>query len=477
VSIPEQVTDRGYGSKIAAVEPGGVEFIPLAERHGSSRQLLWTFCSPNMEFATVGVGILGTLGLGMSFWHTFLAIVLGVALGALFQGILSVWGPRHGLPQMVIGRSAFGYLGNILPAGVNTIVAGVGWFAVNSVSGALALHALFSGLDTHVCLVLVLLVEIAIAFCGHNLVQAMQRYAGPVLAVVFVVASIWVLTKVHPGAASQPIPGAFLIETTAVFGYAAGWNPFAADYTRYLAPDTRRGPLGFYSGFGIVLSCVLLMTAGAAVVTAGQTVFDPSAFTNLLPTFFGKVTLVAVVVGATAANAMNIYSGSMSFMALGIDLPTRRARALIGLALSVAGAVVSFYGLPNAGATYTNYLLIIGYTIAPWLGVVLVDRLLRRGQDIQPLLEDRRFVNLAGPVAYAVSAVVSIWLFSNQTKYIGLVPKNHPGVGDLTCLVGFVLAAAVYAVIHRLVPPHTTPVATPAGPQISLPVTKEATTV
>ena len=39
-------TGRDYGTKVAAVEPGGVEFIPLDERHGSPIQLLWTWAVP-----------------------------------------------------------------------------------------------------------------------------------------------------------------------------------------------------------------------------------------------------------------------------------------------------------------------------------------------------------------------------------------------------------------------------------------------
>src|SRR3954470_13664118 len=125
---------RDYGDKVVAVEPGGVEFIPLDERHGSPVQLLWTWTSPNLEFATVGVGILGPLYFGLSFWQAVAAIVLGTALGGLTQGVLSTWGPGHGLAQMVISRSGFGFLGNALPAGLNAVVAGIGWFAVNSVS-------------------------------------------------------------------------------------------------------------------------------------------------------------------------------------------------------------------------------------------------------------------------------------------------------------------------------------------------------
>ncbi len=32
-----------YGTKVVVVEPGGVEAIPKGERHGSARQLLWTW--------------------------------------------------------------------------------------------------------------------------------------------------------------------------------------------------------------------------------------------------------------------------------------------------------------------------------------------------------------------------------------------------------------------------------------------------
>ena len=44
----------------------------------------------------------------------------------------------------------------------------------------------------------------------------------------------------------------------------------------------------------------------------------------------------------------------------------------------------------------------------------------------------------------AVGAGVSIWLFSNQTKYTGLVPTHFPSTGDLTFEVGFVLTAVIY---------------------------------
>ena len=50
--------------------------------------------------------------------------------------------------------SPFGWFGNALPAGLNAVIAGIGWFAVNSVSGALALNSL-TGMPSWLCLLIV----------------------------------------------------------------------------------------------------------------------------------------------------------------------------------------------------------------------------------------------------------------------------------------------------------------------------------
>src|SRR5487761_1381492 len=130
------VREGTYGDKVVAVEPGGAEFIPLNERHGRPVQLFWTWTSPNLEFATIFVGVIGVALLGLGYW------------------------------------------GNILPAGLNALTAGIGWFAVNSVSGTLALNTL-THLAKPACLVIIVLVQVVVAFFGYNLVHAFERYAFP----------------------------------------------------------------------------------------------------------------------------------------------------------------------------------------------------------------------------------------------------------------------------------------------------------
>lgn len=440
-----------YGDKTVAVEPGGVEIIPESERHGSPLQLLWTWTSPNLEFATIGVGIIGALFFGLSFGQCVAAIVLGTALGSTTHGVLTSWGPASGLAQMVLSRTGFGFLGNILPAGLNALIAGIGWFAVNSISGALALHALVDGLPKWLCLLVIVAAQLTVASYGHNLVHTFERYALPLLGVVFLIGAVIVFSKADLGAPGKPIPGAFLIETAAAFGYACGWNPYASDYSRYLPATSDRRRAGLFAGLGIFVSCVVLESAGAAMVSAAGKAanVDPGVYTDLLPTFLGKLTLLCIAVGAVAANALNIYSGAMSFLALGVKLPPRRARAIVAVVFGVAGFVLALFGLKNAGENYENFLLVIAYWIGPWLGVVLVDRHLRRGTDVTSVALDTKHVNWAGPIAMFAGMVVSIWLFSNQTKYVGVVPKAHGGIGDITFLVGFLVAGALYAVLPK----------------------------
>ena len=97
--------NRDYGDKVVAVEPGGVEFIPLDERHGRPINLFWTWTSPNMEFATITVGLLGPVAFGMDFAQSVLAIVVGTVLGSITHAVLSGWGPAAGLPQMVLSQT------------------------------------------------------------------------------------------------------------------------------------------------------------------------------------------------------------------------------------------------------------------------------------------------------------------------------------------------------------------------------------
>jgi purine-cytosine permease-like protein len=460
------VREGEYGARVVAVEPGGIEYIPAAERHGRPRQLFWTWNSPNLEFATIYVGVLPIVLFGGGFWPTVIGLVIGTALGSLTLGILSTWGPRFGVPQMVQSRGAFGFVGNMLPAGLNTITAGVGWFAVNSISGAFALETFtdlvgWGHLDFQVALGIVVLLQVVVAFGGYNMVHAFEKLLLPYLGGVFVAATVYILAASHPGTgfnAHAPVAfggtsGAFLIAVFVAYGYAIGWNPYASDYSRYLPQNADPLRVALAAGVGVFVSCAVLEIAGAGLATVAGTSWGPTdvptaQFIKPLPHVLGILGTLGIAVGAVAANALNVYSAAVSFLTLGIRLGLKQRRAIVALLFGCVGFLVARTGNVGPGSKYESYLLLITYWIAPFVAVVLVDYAMRCGRYDEARFFDMRHNPWQGAVSMlaGIAASVPFW---NQSLWQGPVASAHPELGDLSFLVAFVVAAVVHFVLTR----------------------------
>src|SRR5499427_4984914 len=459
------IREGEYGDRVVAVEPGGIEYIPDRERHGTPLKLFWTWMSANLEFATIFVGVLPVAFFGMGFADAAIALVLGTALGSITHAVLSSWGPRFGVPQMVQSRGAFGYLGNLLPAGLNTFTATVGWFIVNSVAGAFALISLFGPLlhwftlPFWLAFLIIVAAQVVIAFAGHNLVHEFEKYAFPYLAIVFGVAAILIFGQAHfaqgiNGKVQGPLgeTGAFTLTFTAAFGYAVGWNPYASDYTRYLPSSTSRFMTGLWAGLGVFVSCAILEVMGAALVTIPVGGTPPASptdqFIKPLPGVLAGLALLGIAIGAVTANVINVYSGALSFLVLGVRLPLRIRRALVALIAGVVGYIVgvALQSQVGPGSKYEDFLLLISYWIAPFLAVVLVDYWMRRGSYDERLFYDSRYWPWQGAVAMVVGIAAS-FPFWNNALYTAPLAKAVPQLGDITFVVGFVVTAVVYFVL------------------------------
>jgi NCS1 nucleoside transporter family len=471
------IREGEYGDRVATVEPGGVEFISHAERHGKPIDLLWTWISPNLEFATIFVGVLGIAVFGLSFAETAVAIVVGTLLGSITHAVLSSWGPKFGVPMMVESRGAFGFLGNILPAGLNAFTGSIGWFIVNSVSGAFALQALAGLINWSapfwLAFLVVVVAQVAIATLGHNFIHVFERWALPLLGIVFAVACVFIFAKANYGVAANPGPighfGAFMLLFVAVFGYAAGWNPYAADYTRYLPPTVDRKMVGLWAGLGVFISCVVLELAGAALAAVPGTKWGPNDIPTVqlkqaMPDFVYYLTLLCIAIGAVAANAINIYSGTLSLVAVGIremGMTLRQRRAVLAVTAGVLGFVIGVVGQANVGpgSKYESFLLLISYWIAPWLAIVFVDYWIRKGDyGDESIFFNTHYQRWQGISAMVIALIVSVGLFGNvYGVYVGPIPNNNGAIGDITPIVGFILSGALYYAFDMVTRRQTAP--------------------
>jgi nucleobase:cation symporter-1, NCS1 family len=443
-----------YKDQVLEVEPTGIERVSDAQRHGAPWHLFGVWFSANAEIATWMVGLTIAATYGTDLRSAAIGIALGNVAGFAVLGVLAAMGPQYGVPQMVAGRLAFGRYGNIAPAALS-FLAGVGWFAINTVFGAYALQTL-AGFPYAAALAIMLVLQVALAVYGYNLIHLFERASVVLLALGFLALAI--VTFRHAGwnvpfnshapiAGGGPLAG-FIFATALSFSYALGWVPCASDYSRYLPSSSSRTAIWWYSFAGCAIPCIALEIMGAGAVTAARHV----DFTTALPTqavsallgtgWIAALVLLAVVLGTLTANCMNLYSGALAAL---VAFDVRVKRAIAALLVGVIGAVLATGGgRPEQMAVYyTNFLLLLSYWASPWAGVVLVDWWMRRHRNDDP---ERPARWRPGVIAWIAGLAASA-PFWNQAWFAGPVARAHPQLGDLSYYVGFFVAAIITVVL------------------------------
>ncbi|MBV8298365.1 MAG: cytosine permease [Candidatus Eremiobacteraeota bacterium] len=475
------------------------------ERHGTPRDLFFLWFGANAETATFAVGILSVALYGTSLRGAALGLLAGNALAYVVVGLLSRMGPRYGLPQMVASRRAFGRDGNVLPA-VLAFLAGVGWFAVDSVFGAQALGAL-AHLSYPAALAVLLIAQVVLAVYGHNAIHAFERIASAALLIGFATIAAAMLARVRldapfdahaPFAAGGETAG-IVFSAALAFAYAIGWGPAASDYSRYLpaASDPRAVTRWAFLG-GFVPSAILELL-GAAAVTAtrapGIASATPAQTIGLLAHGNGLVAsigLATVLIGTMSANCLNLYSGALAALvawdARRRIVPALGVAAVLG-ALTLAVLLAARANDPAAHFSAAAVALavvavgalgfvVVRWTLARWQSAVAVGALggaLAFG-SADPTGTAHLYANFLGlltmwaapwagvllatrgatPRRTDARALVA-WLtgvaasmpFWQQSWLTGPLASAYPQLGDVSYFLAFAVAYAVATALRR----------------------------
>lgn len=405
---------------------------------------------------------------------------------------------------MVASRRAFGRDGNVLPA-VLAFLAGVGWFAVDSVFGAQALGALAHVAYTP-ALAIVLVAQVVLAVYGHNAIHAFERFAGIALVIGFAVIAIVTLSYAHLDAAFDArAPFAVGGESAGIvfaaalaFSYSVGWGPAASDYARYLPRGSDPRAVTAWAFLGGFVPSAILELLGAAAVTAthspGIASATPADTIRLLAHGNGVVAtigLVTVLIGTVSANCLNLYSGALA------ALVAWDVRGRIGSALS-AGAIVAALTVVVLLAARVNdpaarfgpvvvvvvalaigtlAFVVVRWTLARWQSAVVVG-ILGGGLALAgagPTATAHLFGNFLGllttwaapwagvllatrgATAQRINATALVaWLagivislpFWQQSWFSGPLATAHPGLGDISYFISFAVAYAVAAMLR-----------------------------
>ena len=440
-----------YGDRVAIPEPYSIEHIPFAERHGHSRQLLWLWLAANLTIADYAIGFV-PVALGLSIVPAILALALGNILGGLVLAWSAAMGPAAGYPQMFIGRRAFGRVGGYLPAALNWLST-AGWFTVNTILGSFAVQLLVPALPFPVAAAILVVVQSLLVIYGHNVIQTFERYLALILGVLFAIATVIALTHSSTIAAWHPKPGVgtlalFAIVLAISFSYIMSWSPYASDYSRYLPEITSRSYIAIYVFIGAVVASFLTELVGLLVGILAPAGATPVAALKTVMGGFGAFAVAAVILGATTANVLNLYSNTMSAKVLDVRLQ-RWQLAMIG---GLLGFILALLGYQNFTQNYQNFLIVLDYWIMPWLAVVLLDFYVFRHREPMGFSQAVP-VNWSGLIAWVIGLGVSMLFISEQFQVFGL--KAHGpfatwfGDADFGYFIGFLVAGVLYGLLNR----------------------------
>jgi nucleobase:cation symporter-1, NCS1 family len=431
------------------VEQVGIEHIPDDQRHGAAGRVFTLWFAANLTVADYVIGVLTVQVFGLTVIQTLPVLAVGNLLGGLVLGLSAAMGPRLGFPQMLSSRSSFGKRGNYLFGGLNWIST-VGWFTVNTILGVEAVQAVFPAANFYAVATAFVAVQIIVAVYGHDFIHLFEKVMSIVLALLFSGIFVLTLPRLHDvvpigGTVAVPTLGAYGVVLAVSFSYLMSWSPYASDYSRYLPSSTSARKVVLYALIGGAGASFAVEVIGALVgsLTPGLGFFG-GLYNFAGP--FGPLAILAIILGAMAANALNIYTNALS--ALVLDIRTKRwvavlAGGLVGLALSFAGQV-------NFELNFENFLLVLDYWIMPWLGIVLVDYYVSRRTSVQsstgaPSLDGRALA------AYVVAVLVSVPFMVPAIHLwypVGALASLFGGA-DFSYFVSFLVAAELTYLLRK----------------------------
>jgi NCS1 family nucleobase:cation symporter-1 len=436
----------------ATIEKTGIEHIDAEQRHGSSGRVFTLWFAANLTIADYVIGVLCVTAFGLTVGQALPVLLLGNTLGGLALGLSAAMGPRLGYPQMLSSRSSFGRRGNYVFGGLNWIST-AGWFTVNTILGVEALQAVYPQLNFYLTATLLVAVQVVIAIYGHDFIHLFEKVMSVVLGLLFLGVFLLTLPSLGKaldfvpsgGSAGFPALSALGVVLAASFSYLMSWSPYASDYSRYLPTSTSGKRVAVYALAGGAAASFAIEVIGALVgsLTPGQGFFQGLySFSGS----FGPLAILAILLGAVAANALNIYTNSLS--ALVLDVRTKRwvtvvAGGVVGLALSLIGQV-------NFAANFENFLLVLDYWIMPWLGVVLVDFFVvgrtTPESSANPLSWDWKALSV-----YAVAVVISVPFMVPALRLgspFGSLAYLFGGA-DFSYFISFAVACVLTFVVRR----------------------------
>ncbi len=480
------------------IEQHGIDFIPESERWATPKDIfgMWAGASVQIEYFIYGA-ILMTFGL--TFAQVIVVIVLG-NLSYFLLGLCSLQGPQTGTAVFAINRAPFGPNGS-RPISLFNWVTQIG-FEVEGlilIVGAglvLITKAGFSyGDPAEVILVIsAVLIQGILPFLGHAAIVKSLRALTIPFVILFAVLLGFAIPHAHlhgVHSADWETYTEGLAFTIALSGL--GWTECGNDYTRYVPRDASKGSIVGWMFLGTAIPEIFMMVLGAATFTFisssaqsaawnGSNPFEALHIQHTIPSWVVALFLIFAIVQLFGINSLDLYSSGVSLQAMGLKL--KRYQAVVLDSILACGLTIWAMFQSTFSLYMKEFVGVIIVWIAPWLGIYLMDWIIRKYRySASELQRDDKsgiyFVGKTGVnwnsiVAFVVGMVCSTIAFSKAPPPVNfpfhwMTPiSNHYGGAcagnlvhnvcsagwyggaDFSVPTGIIVAALVYFVLEKV---------------------------
>lgn len=445
------------------IEKHGINFIPEAHRHSRPMNITWIMAGSCVTFPLIVQGWI-PIALGLSWWASFWAVLLGSAFGAILLAPMALLSPRTGTNNPIGSSAHFGVVGRIVGSTLALLIS-ILFTALAVWTGGDAIAASLDRLtgipDTTATrffwYVVLTAVVITISVYGHATMLFLQRLVAPTAGAILVLGVIILWPKFDPGYAggelalggfwptwfAGAIPSALVV---------VGFSLAIGDWTRYISPKK-------YSSRQIVRATVVggIVGMGGPVMWGAYTasIFaDPSAeyvgtLVQISPLWFVIFLLYLGIGSGCAQGTVNMYSTGLDLSSILPQIKRVPATFAVGIASFIVVAVGTLAGSIIDNLTVFLDLLTIGFV--SFVTVVAVGYWNHRGQYDPDALQV--FVrgekggrywytngwNWRATTAFVLATLVGLSGL-NTAWYVGFLVSHLGGIG-----LGFLLSVAVAA--------------------------------
>ncbi|HEY3528097.1 MAG TPA: cytosine permease [Nocardioides sp.] len=384
-----------------AIEANGINVIAESERKGTSAGLFWPWCASNISVLAVPYGAF-IISFGVSFGQAVVAGALGVVVGFLLVGLVSIAGKRGSAPTLILSRAPFGRYGNSLPAIVSYCLL-VGWETVLVSLSTKAVATVFQQLGWSsgnavkvIAFIVVAAAIVAAGVLGFDAIMRIQRWltiAMVIVTAVYIALTVDEIdmnkaTDLSTGSTAALLGAAILVLT----GFGLGWVNTAADYSRYLPRSTRTGGVVFWPTFGGSLPVLILVGYGLLLCASSSSLNnavqnDPiGGLATVLPDWFLVPFVLVSVAGLISGAILDLYSSGLTLLSLGLRTPRFVAAGIDGVLMILGTIYIVWSAADDFLGIFEGFLITLGVPMAAWCGVFLADLLVRRRDYDEPSL-------------------------------------------------------------------------------------------